>query len=241
MICRRCGLEKESHPEYANLCVDCVNVENSRVSYYRQHNYNWMEAAAEADIEVWLRQPEETDTEWAVWLAYRDAYPGVKPSYRMVAEQLGTTVNVVKKVGQRWTFPARLQAWAKYIDELTLARRRDEILSMNAKHIDMATRLNSKISSAIDAIQPSTLTPGELKGLLQLSTELERKARLDKTELEHVRVDDNENPELQHKMTKTDDINEILTILGAAGALPKNVTGIGVRTTTEVILKDDDM
>lgn len=241
MLCKRCNQDKEAHADHPHLCVDCVKAEDSRLSFYRQHNFNWMDVAKEACIEVWERQPQETDREWQIWLAYRDAYPGIKPSYSIVAKQLGTTINVVKKVGQRWTFVARMQAWAKYVDAITMQQRQKEIVDMNKAHIDMATVLRGKLATAIDLINPEKLAPNEIQGLFKLVTEIERKARVDErcaAEMAIVGVED-ENPELKKSPTKTEDISEILAILGKTGVL--NGTDVGVRktTTTEIIVKGE--
>ena len=233
---------KEAHESNPHLCVECVHLEDNRLTYYRQHNFNWMDVAKEAELDVWERQPSETDREWQVWLKYRDAYPSVKPSYRLVAEDIGTTLNVVKKIGMRWTFPARLQAWAKYCDGLTMAQRQKEIVDMNKKHIDMATTLREKLKTAIDLINPATLEPKDIQGLFKLSTDIERKARLDDVYVKPVELDDS-NSILKKAPTKTEDISEILQILGKAGMLGAGMQ-VGVRktttTTSEVIVKGDN-
>ena len=234
--CRRCGQEKTPHKTNKHLCEDCVKAENNRVSYYRHHNFNWIDVAKEAELELWERQPAETDREWQVWLAYRDAYPSRKPSYRQVAEQLGTTVAVVKKVGARWDFPVRLQAWAKYVDNLTLQQRQQEILDMNKKHIEMAQALNEKLAIAINAIDPYALEPKDIKGLLQLSTELERKARLYNSDVIRPELMD-ENPNLKESPTKVENLKEVLDILIKANAFKT----VGVRQTTEIVVKNEDM
>ncbi|NLI59434.1 MAG: hypothetical protein GX387_13180 [Clostridium sp.] len=234
--CRRCGQEKTPHKTNKHLCEDCVKAENNRVAHYRRHNFNWIDVAKEAELELWERQPAETDREWQVWLAYRDIYPSKRPSYRQVAEQLGTTVAVVKKVGARWDFPVRLQAWAKYVDNLTLQQRQQEILDMNKKHIEMATALNEKLATAINAIDPYELTPRDIKGLLQLSAELERKARLHNPDVLRPELAD-ENPYLKESPTKTEDLKEVLDILVKANVFK----AIGVRQTktTEIVVKED--
>lgn len=239
--CRRCGQKKAPHATDRHLCEDCVKAENNRVSYFRNHNFNWLEVAKEADIEIWERQPAETDHEYNVWLRYRDAYPSKKPSYRLVAEELNTTVNAVKKIASRWSFPTRLQAWARYVDTITLQQRKQEILDMNAVHISMADKLNQKLMKAIDLIDPYALAPKDINALFKTAAELERKARLDQTGLATggAAVDD-DNPDLKKMDVKTENISEILGILGKAGVL----NNIGVRqtttTTTEVVVKDDD-
>lgn len=233
---------KEAHEGNPHLCVECVHLEDNRLTYYRQHNFNWMDVAKEAELDVWERQPSETDREWQVWLKYRDAYPSVKPSYRLVAEDIGTTLNVVKKIGMRWTFPARLQAWAKYCDGLTMVQRQKEIVDMNKKHIDMATNLRDKLKTAIDNINPLTLEPKDIQGLFKLATDIERKARLDDVVVKPVELEDT-NSILKKAPTKSEDINEILQILGKAGVLGAGMQ-VGVRktttTTSEVIVKGEE-
>jgi len=231
--CSRCGQEKTPHKTNRHLCEDCVKAENNRVSYYRYHNFNWIDVAREAELELWERQPAETDREWQIWLAYRDMYPSTRPSYRQVAEQLGTTVAVVKKIGARWDFPVRLQAWAKYVDNLTLQQRQQEILDMNKKHIEMAQALNEKLTTAINAIDPYELEPKDIKGLLQLSAELERKARLHNPDVLRPELAD-ENPNLKNSPTKTEDLKEILDILVKANVFK----AIGVKQTTEIVVKE---
>jgi ribosomal protein L32 len=236
--CKRCGQEKLPHKNNPHLCVECAKAEQNRISYFRQHNNNWMQIAKEAGLELWERQPGETDREWQVWLAYRDAYPSIKPTYRKVAEQLGTTINVVKKVGQRWNFPLRLQAWAKHVDELTQRQREKEIVEMNKRHIEMATKLQEKIQTAINNINPHVLEPKDIKSLFQLSAELERKARLDKTEVSPVKIGDN-NPELKKIETDANSLGEVIKILQGAGLVPKSPK-VGIETTQRIVLKEDD-
>lgn len=234
--CNRCGLNAQPHATNGHLCDSCVKAEDIAVTYYRQHNFNWMDIAKEAEIDVWDRQPLETDREFQIWLAYRDAYPSVTPSYRKVALQLDTTINVVKKVGMRWTFPARLQAWAKYCDDLTRVQRVEEIVGMNKQHISMAATLQEKLKIAIARINPEVLTPAEIQGLFKLSTEIERKARLDDTALVPIRSDD-DDPNIRKITTPTSDLSAITEILMKAGALNKDF-GIRQTVTTEVVVKE---
>lgn len=244
--CPKCGQYKPAHEVDKHMCVDCSHAENNRITYYRQHQGDWIAEAKEQGIAPWLQQPGETQWEYTVWAAYRDSYPGKKPTFNDVALQLGTTYNVVKKIAQRWTFPARMQLWMAECDRITMLQRKNEILDMNKSHIDMATKLRKKMESAIDAIDPLTLKPGEIASLAKLASELERKARVDTEAQEALRNDllvDNSNPELKKAQTKQGDLNEVVQILLKAGAL-SNGAAIGVRETTtttrEVIAKTDD-
>ena len=239
--CPRCGQEKTADSRNPHMCVDCAKAENSRYAYLRAHQDDWMAAAADAGVDVWLQQPGETQWEYTVWVAYCDSYPGQKPSYQAVAKQLGTTYNVVKKVAQRWTFTARMQAWITECDRVTMAQRRQEILNMNAAHIDMAQRLRDKLSVAIDSVDPATLKPSDIATLAKLSTELERKARVDTIAQDEMRVEllkDTENPEMKRSPTKQSDLSDVVGILLQAGVLGNNLQ-VGIRETREVVVKGD--
>ena len=88
------------------------------------------------------------------------------------------------------------------------------------------------------------LKPSEISSLAKLSTELERKARIDTITQEEARqplLIDNENPNLKKNETKKDDLKEVMDILIKAGALG-DITHIGVRRTetTEVALVDKE-
>ena len=242
--CPRCGQDKPQARRSPHMCVDCEKAENSRVTYYRQHQDNWMDVAKEAGLDLWLQQPGETQWEYTIWCAYRDSYPGKKPTLSDVARQLSTTYNVVKKVAQRWSFPVRMQAWMQECDKITLLQRRQEVLDMNKDHVDMAAKLRAKLSSAIDMIDPAALKPGEVASLARLAADMERKARVDTIAQEEMRRDlmtDTENPELKKSPTKSNDLSEVVGILLKAGALG-DITTIGVKETktTQVVVGDSD-
>jgi len=236
ITCKRCGRENVP-PDKNNptLCEDCVKAENNRTTYYRQHQSDWVALAAESGLDLWERQPGETQWEFTVWTAYRDSYPGKQPSYRSVAEQLDCTYEAVRKISQRWGFQVRMQAWMKHCDEITLAQRRVEILDMNAEHIKMAKTLREKISVAINKINPAEIKVRELASLMRVSSELEREARIDTIAQDQMRRDEmaaaaGENPDLKKDLTKQDDIRDIIKVLAEAGVLD-SITKIGVRKT----------
>lgn len=242
--CPRCSMEKPADSRDRHLCVDCAKAENNRYSFMRRNQGDWMEIAKDAGIDVWLQQPGETQWEYTVWVAYRDSYPGKKPSYSSVAEQLGTTKGAVAAIAQRWTFQARMQAWMSYCDQVTLVQRRQEILDMNKDHVDMARRLRAKMSTAIDCIDPATLKPSDLNSLLKTVAELERNARVDTLAQDEMLRDmsrDTENPNIKKSPTKQSDLTEVVQILLSSGALG-SITQIGVRETTtkELVVKEGD-
>lgn len=239
--CPRCGQDKPADSRDKHICVDCAKAENSRISHLRMHQGDWVAAAADAGIDLWLQQPGETQWEYTVWQCYRDMYPGKKPTIGSVAKQLGTTSNAVSKIAARWSFPTRMQAWIAECDRVTLAQRRSEILDMNREYIDMSSRIRQKLSAAIDMLNPAELAPKDINALFKTAAELERKARVDSIEQDEFLQElnsDHEHPELKKSPTKFGDLGEVVQILLSAGALG-SVTQIGVRETREVVVKDD--
>lgn len=242
ITCRQCGQQKEASHKTPGWCVDCERAYNNRYTYLRQNNADWPEIAKENGIALWERQPSETQLEWTIWQAYRDSYPGSKPSYKDVAVKAGTTYNFVVQTAKRWSFNMRMQAWIAECDRITVAQRRREVLDMNADHIAMAAKLRAKMHTAIDQIDPFTLKPGELSSLLKTMAELERKAHTDSLAIEQMQSDgfvDAENPDIKKSPTKQADLGEVLGILLKAGALG-DVGAIGVRQTTEVVVRDNN-
>jgi len=232
--CPKCSQDKPAHNINKHLCVDCVKAENSRVTYYRQHQGDWIAEALTQGIDPWLRQPGETQWEYTVWMEFRDSYPGKQPKLSEVARKLGTTHNVVSKIAQRWTFQIRMQHWIAECDRLTMLQRKNEVLVMNKEHVDMAKRLREKLSVAINAINPSMLKPNEIGSLLKTADEIERKARIDTENQEVLRRNytiDDSNPNLKKKQTNTGDLSEIVNILMQTGAIDK-MSAIGVKETT---------
>lgn len=242
MFCNRCKRDDvEPHPTSRHLCVDCVKAENNRVTYYRQHQDDWLAVAKESGLDPWLQQPGETQWEYTIWSRYRDSYPGKRPTYGDVARELDTTYGVVSKVSQRWTFPVRMQLWMRFVDQTTMVQRKKEILDMNKEHIDMAKALNGKLSAAIEAMDPLGMKPSEVASLLKTAAELERKARLDTESQEEMRRDllvDPEQRQTKNKANK-EDLSEIVDILSKAGVLGELKIKKTTTTTTEVTSGDN--
>lgn len=239
ITCVRCSCDKYPHKDNKHLCVDCVNVENSLVSHRRRHNEGWMAEAKMAEIELWERQPRETDREWGIWLCYRDQYPYKKPTYSDVAEQMITSVANVRVIGARWDYSVRMQAWAKFVDILTQEQRQKEILEMNAKHISMAKKLNKKLEMVIEVLNVETVTPAQLGTLMRVATELERKANIDSVVTTH-NLDSLRDQKLgagggvDAPKAKKEDLQQIVDILAKAGAL-EHITGMKKTITTTTV------
>ena len=238
-ICGICAVEKPDdmvHDKYVNICKDCVKASKSRKALVRQRNDGWMKIADDNDLKYYDRQPMETDTEWQIWQAYSGMYPEKKPTYRDVATQLGCSVSHVKHTALRWDFNIRMQHYKQYVDELTRQHRAAAIKDMNEKHISMAEKLRNKLDRAIDALQPELMKPSEIATMVKTMAELERKAHLDR-EAEEDAVVTLDNQSQGTRVTKKEDMGEILSILNAAGMLQGKQ--LGIERTERIIVKED--
>lgn len=240
-VCVICAIERDEtdlHEGYINICKHCIKDQNNRKALIRQHNDGWMEIAKDNQIDLWDRQPVETDTEWKIWQAYSGMYPDKKPNYRDVAEIAGCSLSYAQKTGSRWDFNIRMQHYKRHVDELTKQERAVAIKEMNAKHISMAEKLRAKLDSAIDAIDPYALKPSDLNSLMRTMSELERKAHVSESSGDAdvaAMVDTSQGG--KEIVTKKEDMSEILQILGAAGMLEGKT--VGIEKTERVIIKED--
>lgn len=237
--CRRCGRDDViMHHSDVHLCIECVKAFNNRVSYYRQ-NVDVVAQARAAGLKLWVQQPGETQWEYTVWCTYRDSYPGKKPSYKSVSEQLLCSSEAVKKIALRWHFQARMQAWMKHCEDETLLQRKTEILEMNKAHIDIASKLREKLLKAIEIMEPSTIKPSEISSLAKTMADLERKAMIDSEAQEVLRNEllvDTDNPNLKKHQTSQNDLAEVVQILLKSGALGSITTVTAKEVTREVTL-----
>lgn len=195
---------------------------------------DWKEIAKAAGITLWERQPVETDKEWKIWRYYMDSYPCVeKPTFKQCSIDLGIEVKEIVEIYKMWGYDTRLQAWAKHIDTINLDKRKQALVEMNEKHIRMAEELNEKMEIAIKLVDPQTLKPSDLKSLMSMATELERKARIDVVEVEASRPKDSTMQVTEKAEVKKEELVEVLEILLKAGVLKA-----GIRKT-EVVYESD--
>lgn len=238
-LCAICAIEKpdeELHSNYVNICNSCVTASKNRKALVRQRNDGWMKIADDNDLKYYDRQPMETDSEWKIWQAYSGMYPDKKPTYRDVASLVGCSMSHVKNTALRWDYNVRMQHYKQYVDELTRQHRANAIKDMNDKHISMAEMLRNKLDEAIRYLDPAAIKPSEISTMVKTMAELERKAHLDR-EIEDNAVVALDTQGQGAKVTKKEDMSEILTILGAAGMLQGKQ--VGIERTERIVVKED--
>lgn len=240
-VCAKCGAEIEGEEDICGACTtEIVEIVGHKVMLAE----DWVTSAKELGLDLWERQPQETEIEWNIWLKYRDAYPFVvKPKAAAIAKELMVPVMIVNKVAERWDYTMRLQAWARFVDKLNIDKRQQALVEMNERHISMARKINDKLDAAIDGLNVDAMKFTDFKAFMAMATELERKASVDIKAVEHEQAEarniTGDKDASKKAEVKKEDMQEVLDILSRAGVL-KGPVGIRQVTTTEVLTHGED-
>ena len=234
--CAKCGADSNQSKTDATLCETCSR-ENAQVtSMQKKVNSGWMDLAVELGIELFERQPEETDTEWRIWTTYRGYYPLKLPTYAELAAHVGCSMATVVKAAQKWSYKVRLMSWARFTDADIQEKRIRAVREMNDKQLTMAQTIQDKLRLAIDNLNPEALKPNELVNLFKVATELER--RITTYVEEEVKSSAAEVSTKPQMVTKLEDIGEIVGILQKTGVMQGKQ--LGVEQITRVVVKEDE-
>lgn len=234
--CKKCGIMTGQSKQNKDYCHDCYATESQNSALAQQMNSNWMDEAKEQGLELFERQPEETDTEWFVWQTYRSYYPLKLPTFKELAERVGCSVASVVRASQRWSYRVRLVAWSQYTDGSIQEKRIAAIQEMNEKQLSMSKTIQEKLKLAIEGIVPEVLKPNEIVNLFKVATELERKVvTYVNDKVESTALESNSK---QLAATKPEDLSEILTILQKTGLLEGKT--IGIESATRVVLREGE-
>lgn len=236
--CGRTGVIRSRSNKH--MCVECERAWHNRMHALRDTNRDWMTIAKQAGLELWERQPGETQWEYEIWQCYRDQYPQQKPSLADVARTLALPRNVVNTVATRWQYVTRLQSWVRSVDIKLVNDRRQAIADMHTAHLDLARKMSEKASEALKYLDASTMSAKDITSMLRTMVDIENKARLDQLQNDEKLAEVNsaaENPNLKTVESKQSDLGEIVGVLAAAGVLG-DITRIGVKSghgNTEVV------
>lgn len=234
--CGRTGVIRSRSNKH--MCVECERAWHNRMHALRDTNRDWMTIAKQAGLELWERQPGETQWEYEIWQCYRDQYPQQKPSLADVARTLALPRNVVNTVATRWQYVTRLQSWIRSVDIKLVNDRRQAIADMHTAHLDLARKMSEKASEALKYLDASTMSAKDITSMLRTMVDIENKARLDQLQNDEKLAEVNsaaENPNLKTVESKQSDLGEIIGVLASAGVLG-DITRIGVKAGhTEVV------
>lgn len=179
--CRSCGktfgVDCERSNSLREYCTTCAPTARKLARGDKRGNEGWIEAAQEQGIPLWEQQPGESNDEYALWLAYRDLWPDVRPTVSKVAKLMDVSAGTVQSVHQRWTWGARLQSWIREVTAERTADMRRAKQAMVEDHIKLGEAMREKMLIAVQSLDPYDVTPSELVSLLKETQRLESTGR----------------------------------------------------------------
>ena len=236
--CAKCGTEYNPSQDNPTLCKKCDLQEKQTTQLFKKTNSSWMEDAKEYGLEIFERQPEETNTDWRIWEQYRNYYPMKLPTWSELAEAAGVSVGTVVKASQRWSYKVRIIDWARYCDAQIQEKRVQTVQEVNNAQGILAKTMLDKVTLAIRSLEPQFMKPNEIVNMAKLATEMQRKTAEYKEEtIQQPGIIDKVSA--GQEITKVEDLNEIASILMNAGALGSG-SKVGIEKTTRIVVSGGD-
>lgn len=179
--CDKCGRTfgitcKRSNAQ-RSLCTDCAKGAREDAQLAKRDNEGWLELAMEQGIPLWEQQPNESNSEFALWQTYMGLWPSVRPTISKVSQASGVPTSTVQRAYNKWTWSARLQAWIREVTAERTADLRNARRKMVDDHVRMGELMRQKAIEAIEYFDPGDVTPNELVSILKETQRLESTAR----------------------------------------------------------------
>lgn len=198
---------------------------------------DWQALSRSLGLELFERQPEETDEEWRCWDAYRKAYPGKLPTMSQLSKQVGVSVARLVRMSEKWAWKVRMMHWSRATDADIQDERRVAIKEMNQKQLGLAQAMFDKLQDAVDYMDPATMKPSEITNMFKVVTGLQKDiATYTEEAVDQPALDGHAIK--QSQVTKKEDLGSVAEILASVGLL--DGATLGVRTTEVVIKKEED-
>lgn len=197
---------------------------------------DWQALSRSLGLELYERQPEETNNEWLAWVTYRDYYPGKLPTMSELSKKLNMTVATLVKYSNKWNWKVRMIHWSRATDASIQSERAEAIKEMNRKQLRLTRALIDKVTEAVDYMDPAVMKPSEIAAVAKFATSLQKDIisytpeQIDQPGLDAHAVK-------QSQVTKKEDLSSVAEILESVGLLGN--TQIGIKTTEVVIQKED--
>lgn len=194
---------------------------------------DWQSLAATLGLELYERQPEESNNEWYAWCEYRKYYPGKLPTMSELSKACGIAVGTLVRYQQKWSWKTRLLHWSRATDADIMSKRREAIKKMNEDQLQIADAMMEKLKEGVMYLDPATMRPNELTNMMKVVSGIQK----DITSYVEEPVDQpalDANTVKQSQLTKKEDAVDVLSVLQSVGLL-----GDVNITKTEVSIKKE--
>jgi len=126
--------------------------------------------------QLWDRQDHEGAEAYRAFCRYRELGSGER-SYEVVSQEIGCSIQLLKRWGSRHRWVNRALAWDDYIDSLQQERSIRARLAMHQRHARAAMALVEKGAQGVERLRASKLAPRDRVAMIRAGTEIERLAR----------------------------------------------------------------
>lgn len=133
----------------------------------------------DVSLELYERQPTESDQAWEAFLKYREL--GLQRSLAQVAQSLGKSVQLIERWSRTWSWRLRVTEWDRDLDRRRRQADLQAVSDMRRRQLAMATTVQGlgtveiqKLLRDAQASENATLTADQALKLIEIGAKLER-------------------------------------------------------------------
>lgn len=129
----------------------------------------------DGDRDPWLQQSRETDTLFGYFQLYRAMSPGHR-SVEAVADLTSRSPVYIARLHSGYRWRARISAWDAEVGRQFLAQTVEDRKRVQAQQLRLADKLMHKVLTAIDALEPTRMSPTAIIQAVMAVAEVQRRA-----------------------------------------------------------------
>lgn len=130
----------------------------------------------------WERQEGESEKAFEAFAAFRDM--GEKRTVAAVAEKLSKSRQLLFKWKSAWDWENRVKAYDNDLEKQYHAKRKKLIAETKDRQLKISYSLEKKALEALNLLEPSEMTPRDIKEMLRLAMEIQGRNLIDEPAVE---------------------------------------------------------
>lgn len=140
-------------------------------------------------IKPWERQPGESEKAFEAFARYRDM--GESRTFTAVAGKLQKSGSLIRRWKDKFDWEQRVSAYDNDLERQAHREKQKLVADTRKRQLQIAMQLEKKALEALNMIQPEDMTARDIKEMLRLATDIERKTLIEaeqNTETEQART-----------------------------------------------------
>ena len=197
-----------------------------RATSAKKTTQNGREMVADRKVCAWMKQPDESATEYMRFCNYRDMQYEVekdrgdvvgmvgKRSLRKLCQlhagETGYSETAIMLLSRKRRWSERCEAYDAYISDELASRQVKSVLEMNERQRKLGVRMIERALSRLEDMPPEEIRAGDLVRLADIGVKIERLARGESTENQRI------TGEIEEKKTVTVSVEDELKELSVS-------------------------